>query len=245
MTDPTVTVLICTYNQASFLSDALESVRRQTLPSAQYETIVVNDGSTDETSEILAEHDDWIRAIDRSENRGLVPSCNEGIEAANGQYVARLDSDDYVTADWLEQLVETAREQPDAVCVSPDRYEFQPDNGREYVAVDSTDVYSLVAAGPLLDLDAVRAVGGYRSVYWEEYDLYLRLHERGAFVRVAEPLYFYRRHEGGMTADANRRREGWIELLEHWGRDTLLTAGDDPGLDSTLKWMEEEDTPDD
>ena len=79
--------------------------------------------------------------------------------------------------------------------------------------------------------DAVRAVGGYRPLFWEEYDLFLRLRALGPFLHLPRPLYRYRRHEGSMTADPERRRAGWRELLAAWDLASLRAAGRDEELE--------------
>ena len=101
MNGPIVTVVMATCNQARYLRDALESLIIQTLPPHDFEVIVINDGSSDETAKVLQNYVKWVHLIEH-ENRGLVASCNEGLAKAHGRYFARVDSDDYVAPEWLE-----------------------------------------------------------------------------------------------------------------------------------------------
>jgi len=91
---PQVSVIIPTYNRAWILREAVDSVLGQDFES--FELIVVDDGSTDDTAEILAAYGDRLRVI-RQENRGVSAARNTGIRAAGGTLIAFLDSDDF----WL------------------------------------------------------------------------------------------------------------------------------------------------
>jgi len=233
-----VTVVMATYNQATYLRQALNSLRAQTLSHDDFEVIVINDGSTDKTSEILWDYRGWIHLIER-ENLGLIASCNQGLSLARGCYFARLDSDDFVAPEWLECLVEALQSNSDACCAYPDRYEVHGDEWR-YVKAQPGNLYSLEACGTLFRTDALRQVGGFRPYYWEEYDLYLRLRQVGEFAHVSRPLYMYRRHADSMTYAASTRLDGWLQLAREWGVDTLKSAGFDRDLDKALQLLEEE-----
>jgi len=95
MSSPSVTVLLPFYNAEAALSESIESIRRQTL--GDFELLLVDDGSGDGSRDIaarFAEVDDRIRILSHRENRGLAASLNEGIAAARGYYLARMDADD-------------------------------------------------------------------------------------------------------------------------------------------------------
>ena len=87
----TISVIIPTYNYARFLAEAIDSALGQSY--APLEIIVVDDGSTDATSEVLAAYGDRIRVL-RQKNQGVAMARNAGIAAARGDYLAFLDSDD-------------------------------------------------------------------------------------------------------------------------------------------------------
>ena len=238
MSKPLISVVVATYNQARYLRQALDSLRLQILPPDEFEVIVINDGSTDKTSEILQDYRGWIHLRER-ENRGLIASCNEGLAVARGHYFARLDSDDFVAANWLRCLAEAVELNPKACCAYPDRYEGEEETWH-YVKAQSDNLYSLEACGTLFRTDVVRQVGAFRPFYWEEYDLYLRLRHQGEFVHVPQPLYMYRKHAASMTCDLSDRLEGWLQLAKEWGPDTLGSVGFDDELDKALQWLEEE-----
>jgi glycosyltransferase involved in cell wall biosynthesis len=234
MSAPLATVLMATFNQAEYLPAAIDSLKEQTLSREDFEVVVVNDGSTDATSEILRAHDDWLRLVER-DNRGLVASCNEGLALARGRYLARLDSDDQAHPRWLESLVEAMEANGgEACCAYPDRYEVGA-GGRSLVSPEGNNLYTLVACGTLFRTEALKAIGGYRPFYWEEYDLYLRLRRAGSFIHVKEPLYVYRKHGAAMTSSKARRQSGWRELAREWGAATLRSAGQEAEMEEVLE----------
>lgn len=90
---PTVSVVVPAYNLARFLPAALDSVFADDWPPDRLEVIAVDDGSTDETAEVLAAYGDRVTVI-RQENAGLVAAVNTGLHQATGDYIALLDADD-------------------------------------------------------------------------------------------------------------------------------------------------------
>lgn len=218
-----ISVLIAAYNQAQYVGQALDSVLAQDLDQGLFEVIVINDGSTDGTRSVLDRYGDRVSILDQ-ENQGLVATCNRGLSLATGQYIARLDADDYAASAWLRRTLETFEACPGGVCVYPDYVEVA-DRQERRVSLAGGNLYDLVACGTLFSADAIRRAGGFRPMYWEEYDLYLRLRHFGSFVHLPEPLYYYRKHAASMTADPDRRRAGWRELLDAWGERDLREAG--------------------
>ncbi len=101
---PAVTVIIPTYNRAGWLSDAIDSVLAQTYPD--YELVVVDDGSTDHTPELLAHYNEAIQTITLPHNQGVSVARNVGIQSTDSQWVAFLDSDDRWLPDKLEKQIQ-------------------------------------------------------------------------------------------------------------------------------------------
>ncbi|HEX7090105.1 MAG TPA: glycosyltransferase [Longimicrobiales bacterium] len=97
---PRVTVVVCSHNGAATIRETLEGLKRLDYPD--YEVIVVDDGSTDDTAAIAAVH--GVRLI-RTANRGLSHARNTGLEAARGEVVAYIDDDAYPDPHWLRYLV--------------------------------------------------------------------------------------------------------------------------------------------
>ncbi len=118
---PTVSVIIPAYNADKFLPEAIESVLNQTYQS--YELIVVNDGSTDKTEEILLTFKDRV-LCKHQKNRGPSAARNAGIEIAQGKYISFLDADDLWTPDKLEVQVAFLEIHPDIAFVCADHLDF-------------------------------------------------------------------------------------------------------------------------
>jgi glycosyltransferase involved in cell wall biosynthesis len=105
-----ISVVLPIYNGAKTIRRAVESVLAQTYKN--FEFIIINDGSTDETPEILTSlHDERIRIL-HQENRGLVASLNRGITEAAGKHIARMDADDFAMPKRLEKQVEFMESHP-------------------------------------------------------------------------------------------------------------------------------------
>lgn len=115
--NPKVSLIIPVYNVFVFLQQCLDSVLSQTFKDI--EIIVIDDGSTDESGmlcDAYAEGDDKIKVY-RTENRGLSAARNLGLDKATGEYIAFLDSDDWIESNFLHRMVETAETyEPDIVC---------------------------------------------------------------------------------------------------------------------------------
>jgi glycosyltransferase involved in cell wall biosynthesis len=109
---PTVSVVIPTYNRGWILKEAIDSVLSQDCDC--FELIVVDDGSTDNTQEILSSYRDRIKVI-RQENKGVSAARNKGIDSSSGTYIAFLDSDDLWLPGKLETQLEFFRNNPDAL----------------------------------------------------------------------------------------------------------------------------------
>jgi cellulose synthase/poly-beta-1,6-N-acetylglucosamine synthase-like glycosyltransferase len=116
---PKATVVVAAFNAASMLGECLSSLRELNYPD--YETIVVDDGSTDSTSEIANQA--GVRAI-RVEHKGLAAARNAGVDAASGEIVAFIDADARADRDWLYHLVEAIKRRDAAAAAGPN---FAPD----------------------------------------------------------------------------------------------------------------------
>lgn len=113
-----LSIIIPVYNVENFLRRCVESVENQDIPQADYEVILVNDGSTDQSGEIcsaLAGEYANIKLISK-ENGGLSSARNAGLDVANGEYVMFVDSDDYIYPDVLKYLLDCCKTNDLDVC---------------------------------------------------------------------------------------------------------------------------------
>ena len=115
MSDPTVSVIMPNYNHAKFLPHALEGILAQT--SRPFEIIIIDDGSTDNSVEVLesfAEQHSHIQLFTNEENRGVVYTLNRGIDLARGDYLLMAAADDYVLPGFLESSMKILGCHPEA-----------------------------------------------------------------------------------------------------------------------------------
>jgi glycosyltransferase involved in cell wall biosynthesis len=224
------TILICSYNSARTLGAALDSALGQNFPADDYEVLLVDDGSTDNTQEVAdtySNRHDNFRYVKLPTNKGLVAACNYGIKAALGRYFIRLDADDTFHPDILRNMVEPL-ERGETDFVYCDRYEVDLETGRKnLVEVEPFNLFELIAIGVMMHTDMLREICGYRPMFWEEYDIFMRYLEKTekSPVRVPQPLISYSRHSSSMTANPENVRKGWQELRNIWGDDVLKSYG--------------------
>lgn len=109
---PTVSVLMPVYNGGNFLKDAVESILNQTY--RDFEFLIINDGSVDNSLEILKSYSDSrIIIIDNGENKGLIYSLNKGLKLAKGEFIVRMDADDISFEDRIEKQVDFMVKNPE------------------------------------------------------------------------------------------------------------------------------------
>lgn len=138
---PIVSIVICTYNDGDYLSWAIRSAQAQTSPD--WELIVVNDGSTDQTQEVLASYQEEPRltVIENEENRGKAKCLNQALKLAKGEWLLELDADDWLTVDCVAQMVTYADEHPDAALFYGNAHEW-------WERSDQTLIYRGVRTNP-------------------------------------------------------------------------------------------------
>lgn len=225
MSTPTVSVALAVRNAERTVRESLQSVLNQTW--TDFDVIVVDDGSTDRTPELLdrmAASDARVRVI-RREHRGLAPSLNGAIELARGKYVARQDADDVSMPSRLDRQVRFLDTHP-AVCAVGTAGVVIDDAGRAIRAYATRHGAAAVRKGlrtlrgspihgsMMMRRQAVVDVGGYRGAFSasQDADLWLRLCERGDIDNVPEPLYHWRIAAGSVYADHRARQLRYAAL---------------------------------
>jgi glycosyltransferase involved in cell wall biosynthesis len=200
---PKVSVIMSVYNGARYLREAVDSILSQTF--TDFECVIIDDGSTDETSEILHSYDDPRLVLMKNEaNIGLTKSLNKGLQAARGQYIARQDADDVSCPGRLRAQVEFLDSHPAVGAVSSS-YVLIDGLGNEIgvsqVPTDNVEIQkSLLFSNALCHGSAmfrrtgVEAVGLYREDFElaQDCDLWLRLSEHYDLANIPTPLYKFR-----------------------------------------------------
>ena len=205
---PRVSVLLPVYNAERYLAVAVDSILGQTF--TDFELIVVDDGSTDRSGEMLARYaaaDPRVRVISRP-NTGYVPALNEMLAAARGPLVARMDADDVSLPARFAQQVAYLDAHPDCVLVGTHVIQMDADGdvigpmsdvafGHDEINADLlVRGWPIVHPTVMMRTDAVRKVGGYDPTLCpnEDHDLFLRMAEVGRVENLPEVLLQYRKH---------------------------------------------------
>ena len=193
-----VSLVITTYNYARYIERAIRSALDQSMPKNNYEVIVVNDGSTDETESILMNYVDDVRIFNLKQNVGLSAARNHGIKKAKGQFVVFLDADDYIHKDMLmiQSLFLFENNKINAISVD---YYMVDEVGNRVKHVDASE--TPIACGIMFRKDLLFDIGLYDEKFRarEEEDLRIRFLKKYKIYNLIIPLYRYRMHEMNLT----------------------------------------------
>jgi len=244
--NPAVSVIIPTFNRAKFVTLAIDSVLSQTYKD--FEIIVVDDGSTDTTQEVIAPYRDKIKYI-RQNNLGASAARNTGILNSNAKYIAFLDSDDLFVPGKLEKQVPVLDERDDVATVYSNIYYCDPSG--KIISVAFKD--KLFPAGDILEKVLFRkAMCGYLQTWLirkrcfdeiglidaslkmsEDRDMSLRVAMKYRIYGLKEPLTIVRQHEPGSRlgrSPAKEREYFYFKLV-----DKLLKEYGDPRIEKNKK----------
>lgn len=231
MKTPFVSICVPAYRADRYIESTLDSVRAQTY--THWELIVVEDGSQDCTQMIVntlaARVVQPVRYLRHAENRGLPATRNTGIEAARGDWIALLDSDDLWMTDHLESLVRKLDE-GDADLVHAGSILFQSDSGKflqertptpgmiaDFPGSLFRGEYIIQPASVLLRRDLWRSVGGFDPAfrYVEDRDMWLRCARAGArFAYTGKLTCLYRKHGTALSTHAAEMAEASAAVFD-------------------------------
>lgn len=226
-----ISLVIPCYNQARFLSDAIESVLAQTWKKV--ELIVVDDGSTDNTS-LIAQQFSAVRYLHQV-NRGLSVARNAGLAWSTGQYVAFLDADDRLLPDALKQAAEYLLAHPDCAFVHGD-YRHIAIDGSSLSTVQRSATrksgyigllqgnYIGMHGAVLYSREILESVGGFDSSLpaCEDYELYLRIARTHPFGYHHHLVAEYRRHGQNLSSNTTLMLRTSLSVLR--SQRSLLTG---------------------
>jgi glycosyltransferase involved in cell wall biosynthesis len=236
---PTVSVIVPVYNRQRYIADALDSLRRQTF--IDLEIVVVDDGSTDASAEIIGRTpDDRLRLVRHDTNQGVAAARNTGLEAARGRYIAWLDSDDIARPSRLAEQVRFLDEHPEVAMAGCCAGKIDADGARRR-GVRSPPLSSAEIAAwslfrspfqqsSLMGRSDVLGRFSYRTDYrvCEDLDLFLRLQRAHTLVNLPMVLIDRRLHEGQLVRSHQAEiRERKLELLAEPLAQTGLRVTDE------------------
>jgi len=204
-----VSIVITTYNYSAFIKECIDSCLSQNDTSIKYEVIVVDDGSTDQTPNLLNNITDLRLRKFQIENVGIEAASNFGFKKACGEYVVRVDADDKLYSNYLKDISPYLAKGFDFI---------YPDYNVINAAGENIDIVSLpnynpseiiqrgdfLATGTLYMSKVIEEIGGYstsiRNCGLENYELILRILKAGGRGKhIPQQLFSYRRHDKSIS----------------------------------------------
>ncbi|NKB76497.1 MAG: glycosyltransferase [Gammaproteobacteria bacterium] len=249
MSAPLISVVIPAYNHEQFIGAGIESVLNQTVDDL--ELIIVDDGSTDKTAEVIKSYDDPRISYTWQENQDAFNTINRGMGMATGEYISILNSDDVYTTDRFEKLLAYAKDKKvdclftDVIPISDSGEEFtDPDFGwnvwhrknRNYYH-QHNDIYTgflngnymVTTSNLFMSKVAVDKVGKFSSLrYLHDYDYIFRLmlaFPESVFYVDDQQLLYYRIHSGNTLSEAAiMGREQDLQVIQTYMLEKIPTA---------------------
>ena len=200
MKNPKISVVIPVFNKEKFLGRCMRSIFSQSISADDYEVIVVDDGSTDRSVTVLQRYMSDIIFLQHEVNRGLPAALNSGIRAARGQFIIRIDADDYAHEEYLNILCLALRMDNTIDAVACD-----------YILVDEkqnqiTNVNCLehpIGCAIMYRTEQLIDLGLYDETFLvhEDRDLRIRFDKKYCLTRIPIPLYRYFIHGENLTSN--------------------------------------------
>lgn len=207
---PQVTVLMSTYNRENYICEAIESILAQTFQD--FEFLIINDGSVDRSREIILSYQDpRIRLVENEQNIGIPRSLNKGLSLAQGELIARLDSDDLSEPERLARQVAFLEAHPEIAMVGSAYQEVDQEGNllETYrLPCDATGIrWGLLFYTPFLSSSVMfrrailQTVGLYNEnfPYAQDHELWVRIAKSSPVANLDESLVKYRVHPSSVT----------------------------------------------
>ncbi len=207
--NPLVTVLLPVYNAEKYLAEAVESILTQTF--RDYELLIINDGSTDRSAEIIRSFQDKrVRLVTNETNLKLIATLNKGIELARGKYIVRMDADDISLPERLQKQVDFMETHPEVgVCGTwfaplgrSGRIVQYPENDesiRIMMLYQTPFCHpSVILRKEVIEKNKISYSSNF--IHCEDYELWARLSSHTRFANIPEALLQYRLHENSISA---------------------------------------------
>jgi glycosyltransferase involved in cell wall biosynthesis len=208
---PLISVVMTAWNRELYIGESIDSVLRQTYEN--FELIVVDDGSTDDTCGVVEAFKDSRIRLFRRPHSGIISSANFGVSEARGKYVARLDSDDISLPERFRLQVSALELHPLAVLCYTD-YDYFGGNSHDQkrgkfiqdsmlIAIKMCFMNPIAHSSVMYHKTAFERAGGYlsKTPVAEDYSLYTRLILDGCFIAIPRRLIKYRMHDTSATQE--------------------------------------------
>ena len=201
-----ISIIMPVYNGEMYISEAVQSILNQTYTN--FELLIINDGSTDQTEEIInGFNDSRIRYIKNPHNLKLIATLNKGLAMATGKYIARMDADDISLPNRLQRQYDFMEANPDvAICGtgyqtlnSEDKLR-NPENHTE-IMVGMLNGCPIAHPTVMLRADVLKENNYYydeKFLHAEDYELWYRIGQHYILANLSEILLYYRKHENSI-----------------------------------------------
>jgi glycosyltransferase involved in cell wall biosynthesis len=211
MSIPAITVFMPLYNAASFLMDSIESVLNQTF--SDFELLIVDDGSTDNSINIVNSYRDGRIKLIQLEHR-FIDTLNYGLEAAEGKYIARMDADDVMLSTRLQEQFDFMEQHPEIDACGTWMQTFGDSRWKAECFITHEDIVDfMIMANPMAHPTIMMRTTTLRAnqlkyreeyIYAEDFKLWLDFAETGRLANIPKVLLHYRCSEGQIS---NRKKE--------------------------------------
>ena len=241
--NPKISVLLCVYNSQKYIREAIESLRSQTFQD--FEIIIVDDASIDETPEILNRYKDSRTFIHRNtENKGLTKSLNIGLSFCRGEYIARMDADDFSLPMRFEKQAKFLDKNTECAAVGSWCMRINEkgdvvskwDHPTDYEGIKKRLLTqnSIFHGTVMMRREPILKIGGYNEKYKysQDYDLWLRLSEHAQIRNIGEFLYLSRFDTKSISNMNKRQQDHYAELAR---REAFMRSSDTDSFSSAMR----------
>lgn len=214
-----ISVIVRAYNSGKFVKKAIDSALNQTLDKSFYEILAIDDGSEDDTLDILKKYKGKIRLI-HQEHLGGSPATNRGILKSRGRYITLLDSDDQFLPHTLERMLREFENNKSVDFVYCDYFEKPLSGGRRKKISLGKNIFNSLATAIMFKKEVFQKLGLYNKDFiFAEYDFLLRLMKaKKVGKHIPIPLYVYIRTKGSLTFDTKVVEKGINQLRKKYGK---------------------------
>ena len=183
--------------------------------------ILIDDKSTDDSLKITNnfKHNKNFRIIKNKKNIGLVKSCNKAIKYLKTDFFVRVDSDDYVSKDFVKYILLNIKNGYDFIFTN---YKILEKNKIKKINIKDFKLKYLISCSVVLRTKITKNIGGYRNYLWEEYDLYLRYFKKTKKIfKINKYLYYYRLHGKNMTKLVSWKKKAWAQIFKNYKKSEI------------------------
>jgi len=210
-----ISVIISCYNLERYIARSINSCINQSLDERDYEIIVINDGSFDNSKNIIDTFKGIVRIVHQEKNTGIAVVSNLGIKEATGDYIVRVDGDDFINENFLKVLKEILDYNEDIGFVYCDHI-LVNENLERRVQINTLEKLLDHGAGIMFRKKNLQILGGYNEKYRtrEDYDIIIRYLKNFDGYHLRLPYYRYFKRDGSLSSKTEQREEEKNIIIE-------------------------------